>query len=293
MTQCHQPRQPVSIEVLPGAARLPGCPANHSAPPPVGPMTDHHTPTPVAGETATMDWGSSPEFYGPAHLFRVDLLARWLARRVNAGRVLDLGCGRGTLSARLTSSGYAVIGLDYSLAFARYVRAQTNGAASVVQADAAALPFANATFDAVVSGEVFEHLQDDRRAAREVARVLRRGGWLAATVPAGPGRFNWTDQWAGHVRRYDRTGLRRLFSDAGLVIDRADYWGFPFMRLYQTVIQGPAIRAKARAAPLATSAGGVGRHPAVVATLGALFRLDPISPRLSSGAGLIVLARKP
>ena len=258
----------------------------------------HATNPALASEPATMEWGSSPEFFGPAHLFRVALLARWLRRRLPSGRVLDLGCGRGTLSFSLAAAGYHVVGLDRAGDFVRYAAARaaetpTDAPARFVEGDATALPFREASFDGVISGEVLEHLRDDHAAVAEVVRVLKPGGWLALTVPAGPQRFGWADRWAGHERRYDRSSLRRLLVGAELRVERIAYWGFPLMRLYQATVQRPAIKAKQRSSTVAGAVAMIGRSAPVVALAAALFRLDPIGERLSGGAGLIALARRP
>jgi len=52
-----------------------------------------------------------------------------------------------------------------------------------VAADITALPFRDASFDAVLCSHVLEHVEDDRTAMAELARVLRPGGWLVVLVP--------------------------------------------------------------------------------------------------------------
>ena len=86
-------------------------------------------------------------------------------------RVLDLGCGKGRFAARLAESGAEVVGIDLSAA----MLAEAEGLARV-RGSARRLPFAAATFDAVVAVEVFEHLAAVDAVLREVRRVLQPGG---------------------------------------------------------------------------------------------------------------------
>lgn len=87
-----------------------------------------------------------------------------------AGSLVDIGCGTGTYAAALAERGWDVSGVDVSEDMLR--RAAEKGV-HTVRADATALPFEDASFDAAVS--VFTHTDVDDFAAvvREVARVLR------------------------------------------------------------------------------------------------------------------------
>ena len=124
----------------------------------------------------------------------------------------------------------------------------------VLPADVTALPFAGGSFDAVVAGEVLEHVRDDRAALVEVARVLRPAGVLALSVPAHPAWFGASDRWAGHVRRYSRGGLERSIKGAGLALERVVPWGFPVSALYHRALydkRASVLAADPRPRPLA------------------------------------------
>jgi SAM-dependent methyltransferase len=106
-------------------------------------------------------------------------------------RVLDLACGTGNAALLAAAAGARVTGLDSAerLVGAARARAAAEGAdADFVVGDALALPFADATFDAVVSvfGVIFA--PDPARALAEIVRVLAPGGraLLSAWVPEGP-----------------------------------------------------------------------------------------------------------
>ena len=92
------------------------------------------------------------------------------------GRLLDLGCGGGANAVALADRGWTVTGVDVSPAQLDLARAR---GIDVVQADAAALPFEDASFDAVVSMFTHTDMDDFAGAAHEASRVLRPGGALA------------------------------------------------------------------------------------------------------------------
>ncbi len=92
-----------------------------------------------------------------------------------ARRVLDVGCGDGQISRLVAPSSDFVVGVDPTWNQIA-VAAQRGGGPHFVRSGAAALPFADATFDAVVACLVFEHIRDVDAAISEVARVLEPGG---------------------------------------------------------------------------------------------------------------------
>ncbi|PIE32913.1 MAG: SAM-dependent methyltransferase [Ilumatobacter coccineus] len=154
-------------------------------------------------------------------------------------RVLDVGSGFGRHVYECARRGAQVVALDY--AEDEVVQTRNTLAAMVVdgeitadnlmgvmRADARRLPFADHSFDVVITSEVLEHIQDDVTAIAEMVRVLRPGGRFAATVPSWfPETINWklSDEYhapisvGGHVRIYSRTELAAKLTAAGLRVD--------------------------------------------------------------------------
>jgi SAM-dependent methyltransferase len=96
-------------------------------------------------------------------------------------RVLDVGCGRGEVLLACARAGAQVAGVDYSEAAVELSRETLRDVtADVRQGDVTRLPWPDASFDAVLSGDVIEHLVPDDAAGmlREAHRVLRPGGRL-------------------------------------------------------------------------------------------------------------------
>lgn len=149
---------------------------------------------------------------------------------------LDAGAGFGRHAFEAARKGATVFALDWAqeevvgtrntfgaMIEAREIPDVTYGGA--LRGDATRLPFADGTFDVVVTSEVLEHIQDDVTAISELHRVLKPGGTLGVTVPTWwPEKINWmlSDEYhapkspGGHVRIYSATELRAKLRSAGL-----------------------------------------------------------------------------
>jgi SAM-dependent methyltransferase len=231
------------------------------------------------------EWGTAPDFVGPRHELRERLLLKLFLSAEPGRKVLNAGAGQGSFSRVLEESGFDVVSTDVSPAACDVLSRRVRG--PVVRADVTALPFADESFDAVVLGEVIEHLSDDVSALEETRRVLRPGGVAALSVPAHPSWFGPSDEWAGHVRRYTRDSLIAACVAAGLDVVRCVGWGFPVSAAYHRWVYDR------RAAHLG-EAGAV-RSPAqrvALAILKVALQVDRLFVGVERGAlGYLLLAR--
>jgi len=140
--------------------------------------------------------------------------------RAGERRILDVGCGTGTMLGHLASYGKAE-GVDIDEEAVGYCHER--GLLDVRLGEATDLPFDDGTFDLVTALDVVEHLDDDVAALREMRRVLRPGGQLLMTVPAH--RFMWGDQDEVnlHKRRYVASEVRDRLTAAGFDVRRLTY----------------------------------------------------------------------
>ncbi|MCJ2052766.1 class I SAM-dependent methyltransferase [Methylobacterium sp. J-070] len=103
-------------------------------------------------------------------------------------RILDIGCGPGTLAKRLVEDGAAVTGIDPGEAALATARAAVPGA-RFQAATGEALPFADGSFDGAVLLNALHHVPDPPRALVEATRVLVPGGRLVVVEPLAAGSF--------------------------------------------------------------------------------------------------------
>lgn len=169
----------------------------------------------TTGERVIEDsYRSSPERY-LIYLFHRITYA--FARDYIKGKtVLDYGCGSGYGSHFLAPDCEAITAVDISndaIAYAqsRY-QAENLRYQSIAPAEQAPLPFANASFDSVISFQVIEHIPDTTAYLSEIKRVLKPGGVFICATPDRstrllPGQKPW-NVW--HVKEYGRAGFQQL-----------------------------------------------------------------------------------
>jgi len=227
-------------------------------------------------------WGTAPDFQGPRHALREELLLDEFMAAGPGRLVLDVGAGSGTFTNLLAARGFEVTSTDVTDEALDVLRERVAG--SVERADATSLPFGAASFDAVVLGEVLEHVEDDAAALAEAARVLRPHGIVAVSVPRNPAWFSRSDEWAGHFRRYTRDQLESRVGGAGFEILSCKAWGFPISALYhRTVFEWIVAQRATSSAPLRAGSP----------VLSALLRLDRLFLGHERGAlGYILVARR-
>jgi SAM-dependent methyltransferase len=110
----------------------------------------------------------------------LDLVLEWVKPQ-RGQKILDVGCGRGHLVKALTGRGIEAWGIDLNPN-----ATELAGDLNVQTMSAAALEFADASFDSVVSFHAIEHIPPLKGAMAEIARVVRPGGKVLLVYPAEP-----------------------------------------------------------------------------------------------------------
>ena len=158
------------------------------------------------------------------YVARRKVLTELIRRRVRpptGARLLEIGCGTGHNLAMLAQFG-SVDALEVD-ATARALAEKRLGKPifSAPLPDLAGVP--GGQYDLVAALDVVEHIKDDRAALQAIARLLKPGGKLVATVPAHQWMWSAHDVVNHHQRRYSKTGLRNLVDSSPLKLDAIGY----------------------------------------------------------------------
>jgi SAM-dependent methyltransferase len=159
-------------------------------------------------------------------------------------RVLEIGCGTGCDLLQFAKHGALAVGIDVTPTHLELATLRVGQMASVVPADATALPFPDESFDYVYSHGVLHHIDRPRDVVKEILRVLRPGGrfnvhvynrW--SFVPLDMMRyhgFQWR-RWIEnsrdpvHIELYSKRKLRKLFAPIKLEIERHEGYFADFL----------------------------------------------------------------
>lgn len=159
-----------------------------------------------------------------------DIQARLFGDR--QATVVDVGCGLAAVAVHLPAAT-AYRGVEFSpatLALAARLHAGRPGV-RLERGGFPDLPVGDGEADLALCFEVVEHVRDDRAAVRELARIVRPGGYLLFSVP---GTHYWPEYESliGHFRHYTGDAARDLLRDAGFDVVRSVPQHRGFWRFY-------------------------------------------------------------
>jgi SAM-dependent methyltransferase len=208
-------------------------------------------------------------------------------------RILDLGCGTGTMLKYLSRYGRAQ-GADADEGAVQFCHERgVHDVQQIAEMPDVPLPFEDNTFDLVTALDVVEHIEDDRGALRELYRVIRPGGMLMISVPAYKFLWGAQDEISHHKRRYTTPEIRERMRDAGFKVRRLSYFNtFLFPAIAGVRVLRPY---KPGSADLKSDFTMTKPGPANT-VLGKVFALEaPVVERtnLPFGVSILCLAYKP
>jgi 2-polyprenyl-3-methyl-5-hydroxy-6-metoxy-1,4-benzoquinol methylase len=158
------------------------------------------------------------------------VILKWLGEG-RGRRILDVGAADGIVSRRLTERGWRVTGVEGDAALAQ---AGARWCERMLTANLnREIPEVAGPFDAILYGDVLEHLVDPLRVLVELDRALVPDGFVVISVPNIAhlyirllllvGRFDYIDRGIlddSHLRFFTQRSLRALLADAGLTVER-------------------------------------------------------------------------
>ena len=187
---------------------------------------------------AYSEWGQQKVVIGkiePTHYVRnylVHRLVQKYSKKYNIKDVCEIGCGTGSLSIEMAKLGLKVDASDLdknAIKLARKFNSHNN--VSYTSRNVLALK-SKKKYGMVVSIEVIEHIEEDRKALLKISSVLKDGGILLVTAPIHEKYRREFDDRSGHVRRYDPEDLLRKIKQEGFEILHFRYFNFPFLWLW-------------------------------------------------------------
>jgi len=166
----------------------------------------------------------------------------------NARRLLEIGCGNGTVLSALTATRNwdFVVGSELHPSALKHARNRLPDTVQLVQMDATNIP-AKGVFDLTGAFDVIEHIPDDEAVLRSLRGATQEGGGTIISVPQHSWLWSTADDDARHQRRYDLGDLEEKMRRSGFdIIFSSSFTAvlLPLMALSRT--KAKTDKAKAR-----------------------------------------------
>ncbi len=161
----------------------------------------------------------------PLKNYMLYCLDRFIGQHGLASPFLEIGCGRGEVSAHLARKGWQGTAIDFSDAAIAEARVTLAPYPEIAVRNQPLVEVTGA-WNTIILWDVLEHIDDDAAALRAIERLLCPGGRLLIAVPSNPREWRWDDDFYGHYRRYSVDDLTRRLTGAGLTPEV--FWDFTF-----------------------------------------------------------------
>jgi SAM-dependent methyltransferase len=189
------------------------------------------------------------------HIGRKKLILDLVQRNVtdlNDSRMLEIGCGNGSVLAYLKQNNVTIEGSDIFMEALKFCRRRVPSV-PLYQADILCLPFLH-EFDIVGLFDILEHIEYDEKALLEVGQVLKPGGKLIITVPAHKLLWGYFDESSRHKRRYSRPELVAKVERNGYSVKKCSFYIFFLFPLFVVIrLLNNIFRKRGRKNNLSTS----------------------------------------
>jgi len=179
------------------------------------------------------EWNEIAQF-GPSIRTRYRIIVKLIKKYSKGDYIIhEFGCGTGDLLAYIKKKVVCkkISGSDFSQEAVKIAQNSTGLNISRIDLQSKNIKFLK-KYDVVVCTEVLEHLGDDILAIRILYKSLVKGGYAFISVPFLMENWSKSDQFSGHVRRYEPRELEQKVKNAGFTIVESYGWGNFIYRLY-------------------------------------------------------------
>lgn len=170
----------------------------------------------------------------PRYIFRKEIALSLVEKYIPCmGTFLEIGCASGDFGIALSRMGYKGHLIDFSPQAINYLKNNCNDNLNNLTFEKANfLDFKNDNkFDLVILFEVLEHMKNDALALNTIGNLLNKNGFFICSVPAKKRLWSANDEFAGHLRRYEKKAFIDLLAKNDFTIVKLCSYGFPFLNI--------------------------------------------------------------
>ena len=145
---------------------------------------------------------------------------------------MEIGIGpSGGMIPTLARYGHFGLGIDISEEAVRHAIKRITDCPDNISLEVKDFWTVDDRFDLVIALDFLEHFEDDIAVLKKLYSLTKTGGSIVLCVPAREKKWDETDKWAGHFRRYEKHNLVKKLSEVDLYCEAMWSFGFPLLNI--------------------------------------------------------------